>query len=226
METPSIYVVETKDGSNTLHSKEYDVTYHSIHGAIQESNHVFINAGLRYKAVLDTDINILEIGMGTGLNALLTFKEARKRGLKIDYYTVERYPIDNQTISQLSYLEEISAKEDEKVFFKTLHNSRWKENNRFNDWFSFYKESDKIEDFTTEKRFDVIYFDAFAPSAQPELWTDAVFSKMYEYLKPNGVLVTYCAQGAFKRTLKSIGYEVEKLKGPPGKREMTRGLKL
>jgi len=216
--------VETSDGSYTLRSNDFGVTYHSIHGAIEEGNHVFINAGLRHKAVLDNNLSILEIGMGTGLNALLTYSEALKRGLSIYYHAVEAFPITTEEAKKLDYGNMI--KPNNPIFFENLHTSNWQEEQLIGENFSFFKEKTKFQEIETDKRFDIIYFDAFAPTAQPELWTEEIFEKMYTLLKPKGVLVTYCAQGAFKRTLKKVGFEVEKLKGPPGKREMTRGLKL
>ena len=217
-------LLTTSDGSTTIYSDQYGVTYHSIHGAVTESAHVFINAGLRYKAVVQQDIAILETGFGTGLNAFLTKIEAERRNLNVRYTGLEIQPIQTWEAAELDYAEALLVPE-QKGLFLSLHQCAWEEFHELSDNFTFQKCQTPIQEFLAEEKFDIIYFDAFAPQAQPELWTEAVFAHMYASLKPDGVLVTYCAQGAFKRTLKKVGFTVERLEGPPGKREMTRATK-
>jgi tRNA U34 5-methylaminomethyl-2-thiouridine-forming methyltransferase MnmC len=216
--------IVTSDGSHTIFSETYGVTYHSKYGAVTESAHVFIAAGLRYKAVVQRDIAILEIGLGTGLNAMMTWLEAEKRGLSVAYTGVEMYPVDGDTLAALNYPELLGIP-DRADDFTRMHTCRWSRAHRFSDVFSFTKIKSPIETYTAEQAYDLIYFDAFAPQAQPELWTVAVFEHMYAALRPDGVLVTYCAQGEFKRSLKKAGFTVEALQGPPGKREMTRAFR-
>lgn len=214
----------TEDGSHSLYSEEYDVSYHSKFGAVQETQHVFIEAGLRYKAVLDKDLKILDIGFGTGLNAFMTILEAEKRGLKVEYVGVEAYPVSMETAEQLNYSEQAGQPEMQEVFLN-LHKSPWGEKIELTKYFTATKLQKKFEELAFEEEFDLIYFDAFAPQAQPELWEEPIMLSMWNALKKGGTLVTYCAKGDVKRTLKGIGFEVEKLPGPPGKREMTRANK-
>lgn len=213
--------IVTTDGSHTLFSEQHGVTYHSRYGAVTESAHVFINAGLRYKAVVQREISVLEIGLGTGLNAMMTWLEAEKRGLVVDYTGVELYPPHLDVIKNLNYPQLLGVPERAGDFCK-LHTMRWGRKQTFSDVFVFTKLKVSIDSFLSPDAFDLIYFDAFAPQAQPELWTVEVFQNMHKSLRPDGVLVTYCAQGEFKRSLKKAGFTVERLQGPPGKREMTR----
>jgi tRNA U34 5-methylaminomethyl-2-thiouridine-forming methyltransferase MnmC len=221
-DSTSLYT--TQDGTHTLYSANYGVTYHSRYGAITESNHVFIEAGLRYKAVLGRDISILEAGFGTGLNALLTYLEAEKRGLNVRYTALEKYPITSELVHSLNY-PSLLGTDDLSSIFLSMHTEGWEEEQVVSPSFRIRKLQTGIEAFREEQQFDLIYFDAFAPQAQPELWQSSVFSNLFDSLRPEGVLVTYCAQGEFKRTLKHVGFKVERLKGPPGKREMTRAWK-
>lgn len=215
---------ETADGSHSLFSGQYGVSYHSRHGAIQETQHVFINAALRLKALTQQNIHILEIGFGTGLNAYMTLLEATKRNLNIQYTAIEAYPISYQQANDLNYSELLKKEAYQSLFLK-MHADNWEELQQLTDHFQFIKFQKKFEDLTFENQFDIIYFDAFAPNSQPELWEADVLSIMYKALKKEGVLVTYCAKGVVKRTLKAIGFQIEALKGPPGKREMTRAIK-
>lgn len=224
MTPASISLLTTQDGTHTLFSEQFGVTYHSRYGAITESNHVFIDAGLRYKAVMDRSISILEAGFGTGLNALLTYIEAEKRGFEVKYTALERYPLGMDQIKSLNYTELLGDASLGTVF-RQMHESDWGTPLAFSPSFLFEKRLESLEAFREESSYDLIYFDAFAPQAQPELWQASVFSSLFDSLRPEGVLVTYCAQGAFKRTLKQVGFKVEALKGPPGKREMTRAWK-
>ena len=217
-------IITTNDGSHSIYSEQYGVTYHSKFGAITESAHVFIAAGLRYKAVVQQEIAILETGFGTGLNAFMTWLEAEKRNLKVAYLGLETFPVTEAEAAALNYPAGLGCpgREDD---FRELHRADWNVRHALSEQFSFEKRRTPIEKFSEREAFDLIYFDAFAPQSQPELWTEEVFLHMYESLKPEGVLVTYCAQGHFKRTLKKVGFTVERLQGPPGKREMTRAQK-
>lgn len=208
----------TADGSTTLFVEEMDENYHSHHGAIQEAVHVFIKNGLEYLG--GKKIRIFELGFGTGLNALLTLKSAKELGLDVEYLGLEAFPVEMDLVCQLNYAEQIGEVYAED--FRLMHEADWNVPIRF-DGFQLTKVDQKIQNFeTTGKKFDLIYFDAFGPRAQDEMWELSVLMKMAEILNPEGVLVTYCAQGQFKRHLKSLGFEIERLPGPPGKREMTR----
>jgi tRNA U34 5-methylaminomethyl-2-thiouridine-forming methyltransferase MnmC len=220
-----MYLIETDDGSHSIHSEKYGVTYHSTHGAIAESQHIFINAGLRFKAALQKDIAILETGLGTGLNAFMTLLEADKRNLIVNYVGLEIFPLEIEQFKLLNYpikLNVIDRCDD----FLNLHTCEWEKATQISDNFIFEKRKTPIEFVAFENVFDIVYFDAFAPQEQPELWGENVIGRMYKALKADGILVTYCAQGEFKRTLKKVGFQVERLHGPPGKREITRATKI
>ena len=214
----------TNDGSHTLFSAQYGVTYHSHFGAITESAHVFIAAGLRFKAVVQRDIRILEAGFGTGLNAFMTWLEAERRNLQVSYTGLEINPLSAEDAADLNYPLLLNAP-DRATDFHLLHRCEWEKAHPLSEHFVFEKRRTPIQQFEQKDAFDLIYFDAFAPQAQPELWTDEVFARLFNSLRPEGALVTYCAQGEFKRSLKRAGFVVERLQGPPGKREMTRALK-
>lgn len=219
-----LVIIETQDGSHSIYSPSFGVSYHSKYGAIQESQHVFIEAGLFEASLNQKEIHVLEIGFGTGLNALMTRIEADRRQLIVDYTTVENFPVPGNEAIQLNYpetLQEISYRPD----FEKMHQMPWGVKEAFKTNFKFTKLQQTFESLRFEAQFDLIYFDAFAPSAQPELWDTEVLGIMYNALRENGILVTYCAKGAVKRSLKSLGFVVESLKGPPGKREMTRAKK-
>lgn len=215
---------ETEDGSHSLFSEQYGVSYHSKYGAIQETQHVFINAALRFKAVIQKEISILEIGFGTGLNAYMTLLEATKRNLAIQYTAIEAYPISMEQATALNYSTLLNNKSSQAHFLQ-MHSSKWATPLTITEQFQFIKQQIKFEAIDFENQFDIIYFDAFAPNSQPELWEATVLGIMYKALKKEGVLVTYCAKGVVKRTLKAVGFQIEALKGPPGKREMTRAIK-
>ncbi len=215
----------TQDGSHSIYSKQFEVSYHSKYGAIQETQHVFIDAGLLYKAEQQKEMAILDIGFGTGLNAYMTLLEGRKRSLRIQYSAYEAFPISNEQVRQLNYPQLLNLPNSE-ALFNLLHSSEWNVPKAFYQDFTLIKYLSAFESIQAINSFDLIYFDAFAPSAQPELWETSLLRKMYQSLKNEGVLVTYCAKGQVKRNLKEVGFEVEKLKGPPGKREMTRAIKV
>ena len=211
-------IIITKDGAHSLYIPKINETYHSVHGAISESMHVFIKNGLNHHT--QKNLNILEIGFGTGLNTLLTLIHSKKR--QIQYNTLEPYPITEDVYKMLNYSKLITS--DEETFLK-LHRSDWERNVSLFRNFNLQKTKTKLQDFESSEKFDIIYFDAFAPEKQPEMWTKEVFEKCYKILDSEGFLVTYCAKGVVKRTLKSVGFEIENLKGPPGKREMIRANK-
>jgi len=216
-------IITTSDGSKTIFIPEMDENYHSGHGALQEARHVFIKNGLQNLNVAG-EINIFEMGFGTGLNALLTMIEAEQIQQKIHYCGIEAFPVELDLIRKIEY-ETLFEKQFELTFLE-LHTSEWNKLHTISEFYKFEKILQKIEDFEPEsEKFDLIYFDAFGPRAQKEMWSPEILSKMYKILKKGGILVTYCANGQFKRDLKSIGFSVKALPGPPGKREMTRALK-
>lgn len=216
-------IIQTKDGSNSIQSTQFEATYHSIHGAIQEAQTVFIDAALTHKACAQKELTILEIGLGTGLNAFMTYLEAKKSDLQIHYTGIEAYPISLEVAQALNYVALLDVPEEQTQFLK-LHESpdEWV---KLSPNFHFYKQIGRFEALEAQEQFDIIYYDAFAPSVQPELWEIELLEKMYQALKPNGVLTTYCAKGVFKRNLKQVGFKVEGIPGPIGKREMTRATK-
>ena len=215
-------ILQTSDGSTTIHLPEWGESYHSRHGAIQEAKHVFIKNGLSLFS--GKSIAIMEIGFGTGLNAFITFLEAERLNLIIDYEGVEAFPVDAKEVSLMNYVHELQASQKESVFDK-MHAEKWDEKFALSDYFSLTKRKqffDTIDDF---EKFDLIYFDAFGYRVQPELWSTATFLKMFKGLKLGGMLVTYAARGVVKRSMIEVGFTVEKLAGPPGKREMFRATK-
>ena len=215
-------IITTADGSKTIQIKEWNEQYHSKHGAIQEAYHVFIKHGLNL--FQNQSINILEIGFGTGLNAFITFLEAPKLDLNIVYRAVEAYPVSEGELSQLNYISELKA-EDFCDQFHQMHQSSWEELVVISDYFKLYKEQCDFKDIKAEKSFDLVYFDAFGARVQPELWTEEIFSIMFKALKNGGALVTYAAKGSVRRAMQEVGFVVERLPGPPGKREMLRATK-
>ena len=214
----------TADGSHTIYLPELDETYHSVHGAIQEAIHVFIQAGLRHFSERK-NLEILEIGLGTGLNAFLTLRESDNLGIEIKYTAIEAFPLPKEMINELNYTKELKVSEEECELFELIHSSNWSEDIALPHNFKLLKIQSKIQEFTSSDKFDLIYFDAFGPRVQPEMWGKDVFTKMHDLLNSDGVLVTYCAKGSVKRTLKEVGFKVESLTGPPKKREMTRAIK-
>ncbi len=218
-------VVLTADGSSSVFVPHFDEYYHSVHGALQESVHVFIDAGFLFKINNSKELSILEIGFGTGLNTFLTFLEAEKYNAKIDYIAIEKFPLERNIFEALHF-NTITDDANKQARFMSMHTLEWNKKSKVNTHFSLTKLHIDVLNFKASNRFDIIYFDAFAPTAQKELWTTAVFTAMYDALKNEGVLVTYCAKGEVKRILKSVGFVVQSLPGPIGKREMTRAIKL
>lgn len=218
-------LLKTGDGSYTLHISEWDEQYHSKHGAIAEALHVFIKEGLYYwlSENPNAEISILEIGFGTGLNSFLTFLESEKSNLNVNYTGVEAYPLNIDEIKTLNYTSLLKASEE---IFLQLHTSPWEEKTAISENFDLTKQKRFFSEITAENIFNLIYFDAFGIRVQPELWTEEIFKKMFSALKTKGVLVTYAANGNARRAMQAVGFSVERLPGPPGKKEMLRGTKI
>lgn len=211
----------TEDGSHSLQVPELDETYHSSHGAIQESKHVFIKNGLIHwiEKNQEKELSIFEVGFGTGLNALLTALKADELDLNINYQSIELYPLANEITSQLNYVEQLSCSSR---LFESLHTCLWEQTIGVSKYFTLQKTKAPFKEFKLNVKFDLIYFDAFAPSKQPEMWEYPIIENCYQMLNPNGVFVTYSAKGQLKRDLKKAGFTVESLPGPLGKFEMVR----
>lgn len=217
-------ILITSDGSTTIHLPDWDEQYHSKHGAIQEAYHVFLRAGFDEIIESNKNISILEIGFGTGLNAFITFLEAREKIIKVDYVGVEAYPISSDEVIKLNYVEELKARK-EQLIFDMLHSVSWEEKQSISENFQLTKRKQFFEEITDTNTFDLIYFDAFGAKNQPELWTEDIFLRMYNAIKENGILVTYSAKGSVRRAMQTVGFSVERIPGPPGKREMLRAIK-
>jgi len=215
-------IITTLDGSTTIHLPELKESYHSKHGAIQEAYHVFIKSGLTlFKS---ESVAVLEIGFGTGLNAFITFLEAQKSNQYIDYVGVEAYPVLIDEAMKMNYVSELNVT-NVKDQFQKLHTCDWGVKHQFSNNFSLTKRKQLFQEISDVTAFDLIYFDAFGYSVQPELWSLEIFKKMFSALKPNGVLVTYACRTSIKNAMKQAGFIVEKLPGAPGKREMLRAFK-
>ena len=219
-------IIQTEDGSSSIFNEELNETYHSTHGAIQESSHVFVEHGLNHwlSQHRGAPVRILEVGMGTGLNIILTLKAQLEIGFPVTYTTLEPYPLSTETIAALNYKQQLNHTILTELFDR-LHDLAWNEPQSLYLEFELTKLTLRLEDYQTEQQFDVVYFDAFAPNKQPELWDRQWLAKLHYFMAEGGVFVTYCAKGQFKRDLKSVGFEVETLDGPPGKKEMVRGVK-
>ncbi len=209
----------TEDGSHTLFVSEIDECYHSSHGAIQESRHIFIEAGL--KQCHKSKIRVLEVGFGTGLNAFLTMIEAERSGKTIHYTSLEKYPVEIEKALKLNYPEELST--GNRNLFEKLHTSAWNKDIQINPFFKLKKKEVDFTCYTFDNQFDVIYFDAFSPEKQPEMWRLEQFEKIYAYCNSGAILTTYCSKGIVRRAIQAAGFMVERLQGPPGKREILRG---
>ena len=215
-------VITTADGSKTIHIEDWNEQYHSIHGAIQEAEHVFIKNGL--SLFTDQRVSILEMGFGTGLNALITLIRSKKLGLKIDYTGVEAFPVAADELEQLNYIPLLNAMDSEKDF-ERMHSGKWETDIVLSNGFSLTKKQRSFFEVDDENDYDLVYFDAFGARVQPELWTERIFAKMYKAMKHDSVLVTYSAKGSVRRAMQAVGLNVERLPGPPGKREMLRATK-
>ena len=215
-------IIITGDGSATIQIDGWNETYHSKHGAIQEALYVFIDKGFRL--CKGPKISILEMGFGSGLNAFITLMEADRQNLKVHYTTVEAFPVAQEEWHQLNYPEQLNA-ERFATQFEALHNSPWGQEVAISQNFTFLKRKQLFEDVADENLYSLIYFDAFGARVQPELWGESIFKKMYNALCPDGVLVTYASNSMARKAMLACGFLVEKLPGPPGKREMLRAKK-
>ncbi|WNW03046.1 tRNA (5-methylaminomethyl-2-thiouridine)(34)-methyltransferase MnmD [Tenacibaculum sp. HL-MS23] len=212
-------IIITSDGSTTIHLPDWNEHYHSKHGAIQEAYHVFIKSGLALQN--KSEISILEIGFGTGLNCFITFLESDKT---VNYVGVEAYPVVSEEVAKLNYVAELKAT-SKQGFFDKMHSLSWEDKHEITKDFYLTKRQQFFKDIEYEEAFDLVYFDAFGAEHQPDLWTEDIFKRMFEALKENGILVTYSAKGSVRRAMQAVGFTVERLPGPPGKREMLRATK-
>ncbi len=213
---------QTADGSYTLYVPELNEHYHSVKGALTESQHIFIDMGLKHSTVIEP--HILEIGLGTGLNCFLTLMTAEETKRKIHYTSIERYPLDIETISKLNYPSIIGKGHEED--YLAIHQTLWEEDVALSPWFILHKIEGDFTRYSFEKGYDIIYFDAFAPEKQPEMWEQSLFNSLFHVLNEGGILTTYCAKGVVRRMLQAAGFVVERLAGPPGgKREILRATK-
>tara|TARA_B100000809_G_C15102308_1_gene517384 strand:+ start:95 stop:796 length:702 start_codon:yes stop_codon:yes gene_type:complete len=228
-------IITTADGSKTIQIEDWNEQYHSVHGAIQEANHVYIKHGLLFfysemlalkksESIIQVTepFEVLEIGFGTGLNALLTQLKAEELNRSVHYTGVEAFPISSEELEQLNYASELDVLPSK---LNELHSCSWEEEHQISEVFKLKKQQQFFKDISAENQFDLIYFDAFGARVQPELWTEDIFKIMHKALKQNGVLTTYAAIGKVRRTLIALGFEVERLEGPPGKRHMLRAIK-
>lgn len=219
--SPQVKLKFSNDGSSTLYRPDLDEHYHSIHGAVQEALHVFIKAGLQHLS--QSTINVLEVGFGTGLNTYLTIA-CLPENVQCYYHTVEKYPIDEAVACKMNFFLHHPITHGQELF-KKLHQQEWGVEQKVTPNFSLLKINEDLLRFTSKTAYNLIYFDAFAPDKQPELWTPKVFQTLFKHTAPGGLLTTYSAKGDVRRVLTSVGYEVERLQGPPGKREMLRAHK-
>lgn len=213
-------ILITSDGSSTIHLPDWDEQYHSKNGSINETYHVFIESGL--KQVTSEKVSILEIGFGTGLNCFITYLESKR---EIDYVGVEAYPVTAEEVEKMNFISILKA-EKESENFKKIHEVSWEQKHQISGTFSLTKRKQFFEDIEDKEVFNLIYFDAFGARVQPQLWTEEIFQKMFTSLKEGGVLVTYSAKGSVRRAMQAVGFMVERLPGPPGKREMLRATKI
>ncbi|MDN3593351.1 tRNA (5-methylaminomethyl-2-thiouridine)(34)-methyltransferase MnmD [Zunongwangia endophytica] len=218
-------IIKTGDGSSTIHIPEWDEQYHSKHGALQEAMHVFIKMGLDFWVAENkkSKLSVLEIGFGTGLNALLTYFYTTN--LKVNYTGVEAYPVKPEELAVLDYASVLPNFEKADDIFNKMHQIDWEEFSEIASNFSLRKQQKIFQEIEDQESYDIVYFDAFGARLQPELWTELIFKKMFDALKSKGVLVTYAAKGSVRRAMQAVGFQVERLPGPPGKREMLRAVK-
>lgn len=214
-------LIYTEDGSLSLLQTQLNETYHSEHGAVNESMHVFIDAGLKHQT--KTKLKVFEVGFGTGLNALLTFMEAHRSNLQIEYTTVELYPIEDELANSLNYNKLII--DEKQDVLQRMHAAAWGSRVDISPNFHLLKLQEDFTQLQLTDRYDVIYFDAFSPDKQAEMWTQERFQMIYDHCSEGAVLVTYSAKGAVRRSLQAVGFQVERLAGPIGKREILRAIK-
>lgn len=223
-------IIPTEDGSVTLYVPGLNEHYHSIHGAIQESRHIFICAGMEYflethpdRITAQKTLHILEAGFGTGLNAYLTLLRATELQIPVYYHTIEKYPLCPEEIKALNYPEYFEP--ENKQLFRQLHQCPWECKQALTPYFSIHKHQDDFRNIGFSHQFDLVYFDAFNPDVQPHLWTTDIFLRIHQALRPDSLLVTYCVKGTVKQALRTAGFTLKRLPGPPGKREMLRATK-
>ncbi len=217
-------VLSSEDGSSTIMCEDLQETYHSVHGAVQESLHVFIKAGLQKFLSLHPQrkqIRILEIGFGTGLNALLSFREAQTAKVSLWYHAIDKYPLPPEILAKLNYGEVLSCE----ALYSEIKEAAW---NRINPVAAhqLFLEKLDLSEFRSSYQYDLIFFDAFSPDKQPALWSPAVFDNLFAHTVPAGILTTYSAKGQVRRNMQAAGFRVERIAGPPGKREMLRATKV
>ncbi len=224
----SFEIVETADGSHTVYSPEFDEHYHSHHGALAESRHVFLGAGMkrRLEAEKSDEMRVFEMGFGTGLNALLACQFAEREGVSVHYWAVEKFPLPVELCHRLNYAE-LPGMEGTRKAYDSLINAAWNEEIRVNELFSLTKiNGDFFETELPKSHFDLVFFDAFGSGAQPAMWEEEALGRCYEMLKPGGLWVTYAAKGSARRSMEAMGFSVERIAGAPGKREMMRATKI
>lgn len=220
-----IRIETTADGSHTLFVPEMNEHYHSINGAIQESQHVYIKAG--FNQCRKPEIHVLEMGFGTGLNALLTALDAERRKIKVFYTGLEKFPLSQEIINHLNYSEiSVIAGLIRNPLFQTIHQAGWGKSEFIHPYFNLEKIQTDFRDFDFPDKYDVVYYDAFAPDKQPEVWSQELFDKIFSAMNPDGILTTYCAKGSIRRMMQQAGFSVERIPGPVGKREILRGKML
>lgn len=219
-------IIKTGDGSHTLYSPQFNEIYHSRHGAIQEGKHVFIKHGLQYAAEQGLrEVRIFEVGFGTGLNAILSLIAAKELGIKVYYESIELYPVPLDIVKQLNY-SELLEDDAYRELYHSMHQCTWNEAHDITPYLTLKKLEGSLLNYQpATNNTQLIYFDAFAPEHQMEMWTADVMKKLYDILQPGGVLVSYCSKSIFQKALKEAGFKVGKLPGPPGKREMVRAVK-
>ena len=219
-----VKVIETEDGSSSLFLPELNETYHSFHGALGESRHVFIQMGLEHWREQHRNVrelSVLEVGFGTGLNALLTLEWAEKWKISITFTSLEPYPITEETVQGLNYGSKVAGGSYTEEFLR-MHMAAWGELVQISPFFALRKELCKLEDFSATAAYNLVFFDAFAPNKQAELWEKEQLEKVTALMAPGALFTTYCAKGQLKRDLKALGLQVETLPGAPGKKEMVR----
>jgi tRNA U34 5-methylaminomethyl-2-thiouridine-forming methyltransferase MnmC len=211
-------IILTSDGSKTIYSSLFDATYHSRHGAVSESRHIFVKNGLQYvhECFGKNEIAILEVGFGTGLNSLLSLEYASQHQLTIDYSAIDKHIVPPEILERMDYEKEL--RKEYSSYFSLIHSVSWGEKHLLHPSFSILKTVADFKEYSINGSFDLVYFDAFSPRQVPDMWTKAVFEKLYQSMLHQSVLVTFCAQGQFKRDLKAAGFKVERLPGAPGKR--------
>lgn len=211
----------TADGTHTLYIPEIDEHYHSVNGAAVEANHVYLKEALMHHG--GASVTVLEVGFGTGLNAFLTLLHALEQGKRIHYVTLELYPLETEQVELLNYAAQIAPEKSELYF--ALHRAPWNEPVEIIPGFILEKRHCNLVTCQLDGAFDVVYFDAFAPEKQPEMWSDAIYEKLFAQMNPDAVMTTYCAKGVVRRGFQAAGLTVERIPGPPGKREMLRATK-